>query len=129
VCLVAMPLDDLCAQTVETAAVPAVAKAAIREQLAAVQKALIEQAKKAGAAAKVRLARLCAVSQLHMHRNSPQLAQQTRRGFMVNAPVSHLLQAHAAEAAVREVDAAAGSGAKVAVFRLDVGLDAKVRAN
>ncbi len=53
-CLVAMPLDDLCAQTVETAAVPAVAKAAIREQLAAVQKALIEQAKKAGAAAKVR---------------------------------------------------------------------------
>ena len=32
------------------------AKAAIREQLAAVQKALIEQAKKAGAAAKVCLA-------------------------------------------------------------------------
>ena len=37
----------------ETAAIPAVAKAAIREQLAAVQRALIEQAKKAGAAAKV----------------------------------------------------------------------------
>ena len=36
-----------------------------------------------------------------------------------------MLQARAAEAAVREVESAAGSGAKVAVFRLDVGLDAK----
>ena len=56
VCMVAMPITYAwipCAQTVETAAVPAVAKAVIREQLAAVQKALIEQAKKAGAAAKV----------------------------------------------------------------------------
>ena len=39
----------------------------------------------------------------------------------------YLAQAHAAEAAVREVEAAAGSGARVAVFRLDVGLDAKAR--
>ena len=48
-----LPRPRACAQAVETAAIPAVAKAAIREQLTALQKRLIEQAKKAGAAAKV----------------------------------------------------------------------------
>ena len=38
------------------------------------------------------------------------------------------MQAHAAEAAVHEANAAAASGAKAAAFRLDVGLDAKALA-